>query len=69
LFALTPNTLTAAGELQEPSKRAISKAIADQDQMVEMAKNGWAEDLQAMMQGGLGVGGPGGVGAGMGMRF
>ncbi len=35
--------LLIAGELQEPSKRAIAKAIADQDQLVENAKNGLEE--------------------------
>lgn len=28
------------GELAEPSKRAVAKAVADQDQIVENAKNG-----------------------------
>ncbi|KAG2432571.1 hypothetical protein HXX76_008915 [Chlamydomonas incerta] len=36
--------LLVAGELQEPSKKAIHKHIADQDQMVEDAKNGTPQD-------------------------
>ena len=33
-----------AGELQEPSKHAIRKCIADQDEMVEDAKTGRTEE-------------------------
>ncbi|GIL56611.1 hypothetical protein Vafri_11946 [Volvox africanus] len=39
--------LLVAGELQEPSKKAIHKHIQDQDDMVEKAKNGTAEEGQA----------------------
>ncbi|KAL6757043.1 AP complex, mu/sigma subunit [Haematococcus lacustris] len=35
--------LLIAGELQEPSKKAVAKAISDQDQLVENAKNGVEE--------------------------
>uniref|UniRef100_A0A7S0RTH3 AP complex subunit sigma n=1 Tax=Chlamydomonas leiostraca TaxID=1034604 RepID=A0A7S0RTH3_9CHLO len=35
--------LLVAGELQEPNKKAIHKAIGDQDQLVENAKNGVEE--------------------------
>ncbi|GLC36179.1 hypothetical protein PLESTB_001371600 [Pleodorina starrii] len=38
--------LLVAGELQEPSKKAIHKHIHDQDQLVENAKNGTAEEGQ-----------------------
>ncbi|KAG2487861.1 hypothetical protein HYH03_013577 [Edaphochlamys debaryana] len=38
--------LLVAGELQEPSKKAIHKAIHDQDQLVESAKSGTGEDGQ-----------------------
>ena len=36
----------STGELQEPSKRAVARAIADQDQLVESAKNGIEEQPQ-----------------------
>ncbi len=36
--------LLIAGELQEPSKRVISKAIEAQDILVENAKNGVPEE-------------------------
>mmetsp|Transcript_7126 Transcript_7126/g.15592 ORF Transcript_7126/g.15592 Transcript_7126/m.15592 type:complete len:160 (+) Transcript_7126:193-672(+) len=39
--------LLLAGELQEPSKRAISRAIEVQDQMVEAAKTGQDSEAQA----------------------
>ncbi|GIL76867.1 hypothetical protein Vretimale_8661 [Volvox reticuliferus] len=38
--------LLVAGELQEPSKKAIHKHINDQDQLVENAKNGTTEEGQ-----------------------
>jgi hypothetical protein len=36
--------LPPAGELQEPSKRAISRVIEAQDQLVEQAKDGTEGD-------------------------